>query len=98
MAEYLLELYVSRGDPAAVDRTAERARAAADALTEEGVPVRYVRSIFVPDDETCFLLYEAEGIEDVELAAQRASLGADRIAQAVTTSKGETCASGNVHP
>lgn len=79
MAEYLLELYVSRSDAAAVGQESERARRAALELTGEGTPVRYLRSIFVPEDETCFLLYQAESIDAVRLAAERAGLGNARI-------------------
>ena len=89
MAEYLLELYVSRGDPAAVEQTAERARAAAEALTEEGVPVRYVRAIFVPEDETCFFLYEAGSVDAVREAARRAGLGCERVTEALAARRGE---------
>ena len=60
MAEYLVELYVSRSDAAGAEQGAERARLAAEELRREGAAVRYVRSIFVPEDETCFLLYEAD--------------------------------------
>ena len=74
MAEFLVELYVSRADGAAVESSARSARLAADELTREGRPVEYLRSFFVPEDETCFLLYEAATADDVEEAARRASL------------------------
>jgi hypothetical protein len=89
MAEFLVEVYVSRADPAAVERGAERARLAAEELTREGTPVRYLRSIFVPEDETCFFLYEAASVEDVEEAARRASLRFERGAVAVVGRRGE---------
>jgi hypothetical protein len=89
MPEFLVELYVSRTDPAAVERRAERARLAADQLSREGTPVRYVRSLFVPEDETCFFLYEAARAEDVEEAARRASLRFERAAAAVFGQTGE---------
>jgi hypothetical protein len=89
MAEFLVELYVSQSDDAAVERGAERARAAADELTAEGVPVRYLRSIFVPEDETCFYLYEAASEEAVREAASRAALPFERVAEAVSQSEGE---------
>ncbi len=59
MAEFLLEQYVSRADGDAVERDQERARIAAEELTQEGTPIRVVRSIFVPKDETCFLAKRA---------------------------------------
>jgi Protein of unknown function (DUF4242) len=89
MAEYLLELYVSRGDSCAVASGAERARAAAEELTEEGTPVRYMRAIFVPEDETCFFLYEAGSVEAVREAARRAGLGSERVTEALGARKGE---------
>ena len=89
MAEYLLELYVSRSEPAAVEQAADRARAAAEALTEEGLPVRYVRAIFVPEDETCFFLFGACSADAVRAAARRAGLGCERITEALGERKGE---------
>jgi hypothetical protein len=82
--EFLVELYVARSDGASVGPSAHRARLAAEEVAREGTPVRWVRSIFVPEDETCFFLYEAETVEGVERATQLASLGVERIAQAVT--------------
>lgn len=81
---YLVELYVSQHDLASVGRGVECARRAAADLASEGTVVRYVRSIHVPDDETCLLLYEAESIEAVDAAARRAGLVVDRIAVAET--------------
>jgi hypothetical protein len=90
VAEFLVELYVSRIDGAAVaENGARRARLAAEELTREGRQVRYLRSIFVPGDETCFFLYEANRVEDVEEAARRASLRVERVAEAIAGRKGE---------
>lgn len=88
MAEYLVELYVSREDPAAVESGAERARAAADEVTEEGAAVRYVRVIFVPEDETCFFLYEAGSADDVREAASRAGVPFEHVAELSSESRG----------
>ena len=49
-----------------------------------GTPVRYLRSLFVPDDETCFLLYEAASAEAVRETVRRAGLAFERITEAVT--------------
>jgi hypothetical protein len=82
VTEFLVELYVSRADEAAVQRGAQRSRLAAEQLTREGTPVRYLRSIFVPEDETCFLLYEAASPDAVREAARRAELPFTRVAEA----------------
>jgi hypothetical protein len=85
MTEYLLELYVARADALAVERGAERVRRAAEEHTRAGTPVRYLRSIFVPDDETCYLIFEAGSADAVREVAQRASLSFEHVAAAIET-------------
>jgi hypothetical protein len=80
--EFLVELYAPRADASGGRSLARRARTAAEELTREGVPVRHVRTIFVPEDETCLLLFEGATEESVEAALRRAHLCADRIAEA----------------
>ena len=82
MAEFLLEVYAARTDSRGVDAAARRARAAADALASEGPEVRYVRTIFVPEDETCFYVYEADSAGTVHEVARRAGLSVDRVVEA----------------
>jgi hypothetical protein len=84
MAEYLVELYLSRAAADGGDHRAEKARLAAEQLTREGTPVRYLRFVFVPEDETCFYLYEAGSAEAVGEAARRAGLAFERIAEAMS--------------
>jgi hypothetical protein len=79
MAEFLVELYLSRADTDGPVRESQRTRLAAAALTAEGRPVRLVRTIFVPEDETCFLLVEADTAEAVREAATRAALPYERV-------------------
>ena len=83
MAEFLVELYVSRTDADAVGRDAERARAASAELTREGTPVRFLRSIFVPEDETCLFLFEADAVHVVRESARRAELSYEHVAETV---------------
>jgi hypothetical protein len=88
MTEFVAELYVPRSADG-LDRHAEGARLAAEQMTRDGTPVTYLRSIFVPEDETCFLLYEARVAADVEEAARRASLPLERAAVAIAGWRGE---------
>ncbi|MDP8929712.1 MAG: DUF4242 domain-containing protein, partial [Actinomycetota bacterium] len=60
---------------------AARARAAADQAARAGTPVRYVRSIFVPEDEICFHVYEAESAALVGETVTAAELGFERIVE-----------------
>ena len=59
MPEFLLEIYLTEGGAALVDGDVERVRRASLTLAERGVSARFVRSIPVPTDETCFVLVEA---------------------------------------
>ena len=81
MNEFLVELYVSCTEPNGVERRAERAQRAAVELTAAGTPVRFVRSIFVPADETCLFLFEAASIDAVREAVHRAALPFDHVAE-----------------
>ena len=90
MAQFLLECYVARTDGTAAKRGEERARIAADELTRDGTAVRLLRAIFVPEDETCFYLYEAETVDAVREAARRAALPFERIAEAISESRRAT--------
>ena len=81
MAEFLVEVYVSRSDDGVAQRGAERARLAADALQRNGTPVRYVRSIYVPEEETCFLLFEGPSPAAIQEALRHSALPAERVAR-----------------
>jgi ubiquinone/menaquinone biosynthesis C-methylase UbiE len=85
MPEFLVELYVAHDDHSAARLHAERAERATAELTREGQPMSCVRSIFVPEDETCFLLYEAPSAELVEEAIRRAGLRHEHISAATST-------------
>jgi hypothetical protein len=83
---YLVELFVSRGAGDGLEARVQRARRAADDLRQAGLPIHYRRSIFVPDEETWFLLYEADLIDLVREAVVRAGLSPERVSEAVADS------------
>jgi hypothetical protein len=80
---YLVEAYVPRSRSTEARAAGLRARAAAVQLTREGTPVRYVRTTFLPEDETCFHVFEAPSAEAVGEISRRAGLGPARIVSAV---------------
>lgn len=82
MARYLVELYLSRAGSDGLAVAADRARSAAEAMAGEGQPVRWLRTIFVPEDETCFHLYEADSPDLVREAAERAGIECGRVVSA----------------
>jgi hypothetical protein len=58
------------------------ARRATEELRADGVDVRFLRSVFVPEHETCFYIYEATTADDVREATRRAGLPVERITEA----------------
>lgn len=82
MKTYLVECYLPR------TRATELAEVAARLSTQHrrdehaAQLARYLRSTYVPDDEICFHLFEAESVEAVRQASLRASLTFDRIVEA----------------
>jgi hypothetical protein len=82
MPRYLVELYLPRPGAGGRRAAAAKARSAAKALTLEGTPVRYVRSIFIPEDETYFCLFEAPSADAVREASVRAGMSPSRIVAA----------------
>jgi hypothetical protein len=74
MQEYVLEFYARHDDARAATNDGKRARAAAEELTRRGTPVHYDRLIFVPTEETCFVLFEAESADAIRAVASLADL------------------------
>jgi hypothetical protein len=83
MGNFIVELYVGRGEEAALERGVELTRRAAERLTREGTPVRHLRSLFVPEDETCYFLFEADDAGAAQEAAAAAGLPFERAATVV---------------
>jgi len=83
MSRYLAELYLSKSDSGGLYEAAARARSAAEAMTREGTPIRYLRALFLGDDETCFHLYEACSPEFVLEASRRAAIPVERVVEAL---------------
>jgi hypothetical protein len=81
MVKYLVQTRPAAGN-AVLAVAAERACAAAEELTREGTPVRYLRSLVVPEFDVCLHLFEAGAAEWVAEATRRAALQVDRIVEA----------------
>jgi hypothetical protein len=79
---FLVETYLPRQGSETLAEVVARAKAAARAMRSDGVDVRYVRPIFVPEDETCFHLFEAPSAAAVSEVSRLASLTFDRIVEA----------------
>jgi hypothetical protein len=88
--QYLVELYLPRHDEATLVDAATRARIASEQVASEGKHVRYLRTIFVPQDEICFHLYEAHASDVVGEASLRARIAYERIVRAVSVDSSES--------
>ena len=78
MPNYLVESYLANS-PAAVEHARQRALRTA----ELGEAVRYLRTTFLPEDETVLHVFEAPSAEALTRAGQLAELPYERIVEAV---------------
>jgi hypothetical protein len=84
MSEFLVETYAQYEAPSAA-ASLERLSRAADQLSKTGAEVRLQRAIYLPEDDTCFYLFQASSADAVRDAMRGAGLRPDRITQAVST-------------
>lgn len=82
---YLVETFLPRGGAGEREARERRADSAAKELTRVGTGVRFDRSIYVPEDEICFFVFDASSALEAALAAQQAALGPLRIVEAVSS-------------
>jgi hypothetical protein len=79
---FLAECYVSAPSP--TDELSALLRLGAQAAEgHEGASVRYIRSILVPGDETCFHVFEAPSSDAVVEVGRITSLPMIRIVEAL---------------
>jgi hypothetical protein len=62
---------------------ARRAKAASAEMTAAGTPVTYLRSTFLPGDQTCYCLFEGPSEQSVAQANDKAGIPYERIVQVV---------------
>jgi hypothetical protein len=79
LGRYLLELVPDKNGFEDIRALTERSRAACDELALEHVVVRLIRSIFMPEDGTCLLVFDAASAPAIAETARRASLPASRL-------------------
>lgn len=82
MAGYIVETYLSRLAASALEDLPARASQVTEELSRAGTPVVYVRSVFLPEDETCFHFFEAPSLEAIQETCFRLGLTFERIVEA----------------
>lgn len=85
MPSYLVETYLARNSAGERASRECRARSAAEESAAERSPVRFDHSIYLPEDEICFFVFDAPTGRDAALTAQRAGLAPIRVIEADTS-------------
>ena len=80
---YTVELHLARSGWSELQDATARARQATEQMQSEGDHVRFLRSIFVPEDDACFFLYEGTSAQLVKTAAARARLAVKQVDEAL---------------
>jgi hypothetical protein len=82
MPSYLIESYLPHSRSGELAAMVSRLRRATETLTAEGMHVRHLRTTFLPTDELCLHLLEAESAAAVGEASRRAAIEPARVVQA----------------
>ncbi len=82
MPRYMVERSLPGFESSQFRGAASAAKAATEAMSAEGTPVRYLRSTFVPSEAKVFCLFEGPSVDVVEKAQGRAGLPFERIHEA----------------
>jgi hypothetical protein len=82
MTCFLVELYAPRG----ITRSPYEIKAA---IATAGVTLRYLRTILLPADETCFCLIEAPCADVIARLAETAGIEIERIVETAGNTSGD---------
>lgn len=83
MAKYLVERYLPGITPEQLTAAAGSAKRTTAEMTEEGTPVRYLRSTFIPGEEKCFCIFDGPSADVVKTANDRAQIPYERVVEAM---------------
>ena len=83
MPKYIVERHLPGITPDQLAAAAGRAKTTTAAMSQQGTPVRYLRSTFMPAEEKCYCLFEGPSPEVVEQAQERAEIPYERVVEAM---------------
>jgi hypothetical protein len=86
MAQFIVERFLAGITRTELMAAAGKAKDTAIRMSANGTNVAYLRSTFLPQDESCFCLFEGESLEAVQHANESAGLPFERIVEAVHVS------------
>lgn len=83
MPKYMVERHLPGITPDQLSAAATRAKSVTAEMSDEGTPVRYLRSTFVPGEEKCYCLFDGPDADAVEQANKRAEIPYERVVEAM---------------
>lgn len=83
MPKYMVERHLPGITSDQLSAAAARAKSTTAQMSEEGTPIRYLRSTFVPGEEKCYCLFDGPSTDAVEQANQRADIPYERVVEAM---------------
>ncbi len=82
MPLYIVERHLPGLTTSQLKAAASQAKKVTTEMAEEGVPVRYRRSTYVPTEQKCVCLFDGPSADVVRQANERANLPFERILEA----------------
>jgi hypothetical protein len=86
--QFLVEVFVPRSRALELPAAKERVRAVAASVSRCDGDIRYVRAIYVPEDETCFYVFDASSADLVAQVSGLAGLPEGRVVETLPDSRG----------
>lgn len=83
MPTYVVERHLPGFNAEQLAAAAASAKSTTAQMTQEGTPVRYLRSTFIPGEDKCFCLFEGPSANAVREANERAQLPMERVVEAI---------------
>ncbi len=83
MPKYMVERHLPGITSDQLSAAAARAKSTTAQMSEEGTPIRYLRSTFVPSEEKCYCLFDGPSADAVEQANKRADIPYERVVEAM---------------
>ena len=83
MPKYMVERHLPGITSDQLSAAAARAKSTTAQMSEEGTPIRYLRSTFVPSEEKCYCLFDGPSANAVEQANKRADIPYERVIEAM---------------
>ncbi len=81
MPKYMVERYLPGITNDQLTAAAGRAKEVTARMTEEGTPVRYLRSTYIPGEDKCYCLFDGPSEDAVRQANERAEIPLERVVE-----------------